>query len=175
MEQLEVRTGRDCFVEVVRDHSRYVVAVLRRQGVEAGDAEDVAQEVFLAVHAQLAGFAGRSCLRTWLCGICRNKARDYRRKRNRRRELFEARLQAPCAEASDPHDELMRNETAERVRKSLDRLPLAQREVFVLHELHDIPMREIAASLGCPLETAYSRYRIASGKLRASFAAQVMN
>jgi RNA polymerase sigma-70 factor (ECF subfamily) len=163
MEQSEVGIA-----ELIRDHARHVVAALRRSGVAASDAEDVAQEVFLAAHERLAGFESRSSLRAWLSGICRNKARDYQRKMRRRRDLLAARSHMPGSPESDPLTELVRSETAEYLRRALYQLPVAQRVVLVLHELEEMPMRDVAARLGCPIDTAYSRYRIASGKLRAS-------
>src|SRR3954470_5698980 len=75
------------FVDVFRAHGAYVLGLLRRLGVREADVEDVAQEVFVVVHAQLAGFEGRSSLRTWICGICVRKVSEYRRKVYRRREL----------------------------------------------------------------------------------------
>lgn len=180
MEQLEPlpradRLGgaRDPFAIIVRDHQRYVAAQLLRRGVPEPDTDDVAQEVFLAVHAEIAQFTGRS-LRAWLGGICRNKANDYRRKHQRRRELFaiHASLLDVDVDVDDAHEQLERNRTAARVRHSMSRLPALQRTVLALHELEGRSMREVAALLACPLDTAYTRHRTGRERMRAMLACE---
>lgn len=176
MEQIELlpradRLGaaRDPFAIVVRDHQRYVAAQLLRRGVPESDTDDVAQEVFLAVHAELATFAGRS-LRAWLAGICRNKANDHRRKHQRRRELFALHAWLLDVDVDDAHEQLVRSRTAARVRHSLSRLPASQRAVLALHEIEERSMREVAALLACPLDTAYTRHRTGRERMRAMLA-----
>jgi RNA polymerase sigma-70 factor, ECF subfamily len=158
-----------CFKHLMREHSRYVIGLLRRLGVAPGDVDDVAQDVFLAIHAQLPCFEGRSSLKTWVCGICRNKAGDYRRKNARRRGLLHASPCDPDPIGENPHDELLRKEGVERLQRALARLPDEQLEAFVLHELEELPMRDVAATMGCPLDTAYTRHRVAREKVRAFF------
>jgi RNA polymerase sigma-70 factor (ECF subfamily) len=51
--------------------------------------------------------------------------------------------------------------------KALDTLDLDRRAVFVLHELDELSMPEIAAALSIPLNTAYSRLRLARADLAA--------
>jgi RNA polymerase sigma-70 factor (ECF subfamily) len=158
---------RAALAAIVSEHFRYVAMQLLRRGVEESDTDDVAQEVFLAAYGQLATFQGRSSLRSWLAGICRNKAMDYRRKNSRRRQLFAAYCWLSEETACDPLDDLVRRETARRLQVSLNRLPASQRQVLTLYELQELPMREVAAVLRCPLDTAYTRHRVGREKLRA--------
>jgi RNA polymerase sigma-70 factor (ECF subfamily) len=65
----------------------------------------------------------------------------------------------------------MRREAASLVMEALNAMPFEQRAVFVLYELDETPMKEIAESLGVPVNTAYSRLRLA----REVFAAHVAN
>ena len=67
--------------EVYRAHVGFVWRVLRRLGVEDAALEDVVHDVFLVVHRRLADFEGRSAVTTWLYGIARRVAADYRRRR----------------------------------------------------------------------------------------------
>src|SRR5258708_7547191 len=75
------------FQEVYRTHFRFVWRTLGRLGVRAPDLMDVAQDVFVVVHRQLAGFEGRSELTTWLFSICRWVAKDYLQSAPIRREI----------------------------------------------------------------------------------------
>jgi RNA polymerase sigma-70 factor (ECF subfamily) len=167
--QATTESAPPCFGTIVREHSRYVLGLLRRLGVEPGDVDDVGQEVFLAIHAQLSAFEGRSSLKTWLCGICRHKAGDYRRKALRRRSLFNARPLEPEARFEDPQDGLLRKEGAELLHQALAKLPEEQLEVFVLYEIEELAMKDVAKAVGCPIDTAYTRHRVARQRVQAFF------
>jgi RNA polymerase sigma-70 factor (ECF subfamily) len=151
----------------VREYSRYVIGLLGRLGVASADVEDVAQEVYLAVHAQLPSFEARRSFKTWLCGVCRHKAADYRRKRARRQALASTRPAEVLPESESPQGHLLEHEAKELLRRALKRLPDEQLEVFVLHAVEDLPMKDVATLLGCPLDTAYTRYRVAVQRVKA--------
>jgi RNA polymerase sigma-70 factor, ECF subfamily len=159
-----------CFGGVVREYSAYVLGLLRRLGVGPADVEDVAQEVFLAVHKQLPGFEARSTLKTWLCGICRNKAYDHGRSASRRRRLLaSATSQDGAGSGDDPQQALLLKERELLLHRALAKLPPEQREVFVLFEIEELSMKEVAAAVGCELDTAYTRHRVARQRVQAAF------
>ncbi|MEM9195264.1 MAG: sigma-70 family RNA polymerase sigma factor, partial [Myxococcota bacterium] len=112
-------------------------------------------------------FEGRASLRTWLYRICLRKTQHYRRSRAR-----SARRHVPAASqdgVASPHDALERGEKLATALRILDRLDADKREVFVLYEIEQLPMREVAELVGCPLQTAYSRLysarRVIKGEL----------
>jgi len=162
-------TGMLSFVDVFQNHAAYVLGLLRRLGVSPADVEDVAQEVFLAIHAGLPGFEGRSTLKSWICGICLRRASDYRRRMYRRREVpvtgtFEASAQA------EPEARMLHDERALRLSQALAALPEKQLHVFVLYEIEELPMAHVARAVGCPRFTAYTRLRAARREIRAFLA-----
>lgn len=156
------------FAHVFRTHARYVLGLVRRLGVCERDAEDVAQEVFLAVHAGLARFEGRAKLKTWLCSICVHKVQDYRRQAFRRRETVTAEP-VPLTAAEVVRYEIARKEHVRLLEDLLGRLSEGQRQVFVLYEVEGLSMAEAARVLECPLFTAYGRLRTARREVRAYF------
>jgi RNA polymerase sigma-70 factor (ECF subfamily) len=156
-----------CLREAVRQYARYVIGLLGRLGVAPADVEDVAQEVYLAIHAQLGSAEARTSFKTWLCGVCRHKAADYRRKRARREQLANARPPEPAVETESPQGLLLQQEAKEVLRRALARLPDEQLEVFVLHAIEDLSMRDVASLVGCPVDTAYTRYRVALQRVKA--------
>jgi len=156
-----------CLREAVRQYARYVIGLLGRLGVAAADVEDVAQEVYLAIHAELPSFQARTSFKTWLCGVCRHKAADYRRKRARRQLLASTRPAELAPEMECPQGALLHQEAKEVLRRAIARLPDEQLEVFVLHAVEDLPMRDVAELVGCPIDTAYTRYRVALQRVKA--------
>jgi RNA polymerase sigma-70 factor (ECF subfamily) len=154
--------------EVFRAHAGYVLQLLRRLGVREADIEDVGQEVFVVVHAQLAAFEGRSTLKTWICGITLRKASEYRRKAYHRRERLGTELEEESS-AADPERALEQGQRAKRLQNALARLPEKQLHVFVLFEVEELSMAEVAQVLGCPRFTAYTLLYAARRALRELF------
>jgi RNA polymerase sigma-70 factor (ECF subfamily) len=56
---------------------------------------------------------------------------------------------------------LSQREALRRLRQALDQIEPVQRDVFVLYEIEELPMAEVAQAVGCPLQTAYSRLHAA--------------
>jgi RNA polymerase sigma-70 factor (ECF subfamily) len=137
----------------------YVLRSLRRLGVPQADVEDMGHEVFLAVHHQLATYDPARPIRPWLFAFVFRIASHYRRK---------ARHETELQPAHEPHDDrdladvaLEKEAKRQLVLEALDGIELHRRAVFILHELDGVAFPEIAASLGIPIGTAYSRLRLA--------------
>ncbi len=149
----------------MQSHATQVWRTLRYFGVREADLPDASQEVFLVVHRRLPEFRGESKLSTWIYGIsCRVAMAFCRRARANRQEL----VSEPPTEAVEArqHVDLETLETRSRLLGLLEKLPQEQRVVFVLHEIEEVPMQEIARLVGCPRFTAYSRLRLAKKRLR---------
>jgi RNA polymerase sigma-70 factor (ECF subfamily) len=129
-------------------------------GVDETDIEDVCQEVFLIVHRKLAAFEGRSSLRTWVYGICVRTAADYRKRRRTRGGGALPLADEPWI-AQSQDDELALREARVLLDRILVELDVEKRAFFVLYEIEELSMGEVAAALGCPEATAYSRLRAA--------------
>ncbi|HVH46210.1 MAG TPA: sigma-70 family RNA polymerase sigma factor [Labilithrix sp.] len=151
----------------------YVYNTLRRLGVREHDLKDQTQEVFLTVHQIIADYDPSRPLRPWLFGIAYRIAARYRGRAHRRREVFGEGDEDLAAGAVDPSPRADAElESARRralVLAAIEQIDLPRRGVFVMNEIDGHPMPEIAAALGIPLNTAYSRLRLA----RQDFAAAV--
>jgi RNA polymerase sigma-70 factor (ECF subfamily) len=148
-------------------HVAVVWRFLRSMGVREADVEDVCQEVFVVVHRNLAAFDGRNPLSTWLYAICFRAASAYRRKASFRRELVTDEPPDTPQEASQS-DAVARRQAQRLLARVLDDLDEEKRAVFVLYEIEEAPMAEVAAALGCPLQTAYSRLHAARSQVEAA-------
>jgi RNA polymerase sigma-70 factor, ECF subfamily len=155
------------FRELFRAHAPFVWRVLRRHGVRDAELEDLCQEVFVVVHRRLAEFAGRSSLRTWIYEIARRSALAHAR----------LRAQAPrpnpdaTAELADsargPEAALEHERALRWLEAALARLSDDKREAFVLYELEEMTLAEVAEAQGCALNTVHYRVTTAREELRA--------
>lgn len=148
------------FGTLFAEHAPHIWRAVRSLGVREADIEDVCQEVFVIVHRKLATFEGRSSLRTWIYGITLRVVADYRKKAHHVRERLVEQVPDLVSNAAQESTVAQRQawHTLDRL---LDSLSDEQRRVFVLFELEQLSMREIAGILACPLQTAYSRLEVA--------------
>jgi RNA polymerase sigma-70 factor (ECF subfamily) len=153
------------FEQVFADFAPYVLRVLPRLGVRDGDVEDVCQEVFIAVHRKLAGFEGRSKVRTWLYGICLRVASNYRQRASYRREVV---TDSPPEQShwGDQLEHLRRREAMALLDAALSQLNEREREVVVLYEIEQLGMSEVADAVGCRRSTAYARLYAARHRMK---------
>jgi len=125
----------------------------------------VTQEVFVVVHKSLGRFEGRSSIRTWLFGIARNVAYRHRRALGRRISVLpgeERALEIAPDETARAADDMVERAEAARVLDALlDTMEEEKREAFVLVELEEMSMPEVAEALGINVNTAYTRLRAA--------------
>lgn len=153
--------------EIYEGNALFVCRALRRMGIAEADLDDSLQEVFLVVAQRLSEYQERGKARAWLYSICKRTAYAQRRTRARRREELHAELPDP----ESPATQLQRIEDSEALdlgKRLLADLPPEQREVFVLYELEEMAMSEVATALGCPLQTAYSRLHRARERVLAA-------
>jgi RNA polymerase sigma-70 factor (ECF subfamily) len=158
---------------LVAEHFDFIWRSLRRFGLTAADADDAAQRVFVVASRRLEHIQEGS-ERAFLFGAGYRVVREIRRTKARRPE-------APLPDEDDTADPAPNPEEfadRARARSLLDRvlgeMPLEARSVFVLFELEELTVPEIAAMLELPLGTVSSRlrrgrelFRAAAARLRA--------
>jgi RNA polymerase sigma-70 factor (ECF subfamily) len=148
------------FRAVFEAHASYVCQVVRRLGVPERDVEDVSHDVFIAVQRRLPDFDATRPIRAWLFGIAFRVATAHRRRRSNQHQIMET-LPEPVDEAPAPDERLEAEQKRRIFLRALDALDDERRAVFVLHEIDGVVMPEVAEALGIPLNTAYSRLRLA--------------
>jgi RNA polymerase sigma factor (sigma-70 family) len=139
-------------------YDRHYVAVrqfLRRVGLEEGEVDDVAQDVFLSLRACAGRFDGRSSARPLLLGIA---ARRSMRARDRIRRWARALLLSPSATPVARPDELLQRADEHRLfDAALGRISERKRVVFIMMEREGMSSREVADALGVPIGTVWTR------------------
>lgn len=153
--------GQKAFSRLVRvTHDRFL-GFIRRQLASQEECQEVLQEVYLAVHKGLAGFAGRSKLSTWMFSLAHHKICDRIGDKDRRhKEFTEDNSNAlstegaaegwdrisPWDSASDKVSE--RNRAAALIAMAIDTLPENARQVYHLRDVEDLSGEEVAVVLG---------------------------
>jgi RNA polymerase sigma-70 factor (ECF subfamily) len=127
--------------------------------------------VFLVVRKRLPTFEGRSSLRTWIYGICIRVVSDYRSRAFRRREVSHEHVPDVLKQATQ-HTATEQRQLQQRLNALLAALPDEQRDVFVLYEMEELTMKEVAEIIDCPIQTAYSRLHAARDALKAKLQAE---
>ena len=145
----------------------YVWNSLRRLGVATRDLEDLTHDVFFRVYERLADYDRTRPFRPWLFGFCFRVASDYRRRFANRREVLGAEIE-PTDPAPSAYDRLVLAEAHSLAQLALHGLELERRAVFVMHEIDGATIPEVAEALGIPLNTAYSRLRLAREQFAAT-------
>lgn len=171
-----VRGDERALAELYDRHARPVYALALRILQDAGDAEDVVQEVFAQAWRQASRYDGRrGAVAAWLLTTARSRAIDRLRARRARPDLVGAPLQT--VEVADPSRAadllLVSAEQVTRVQNALAELPLLQRVALELAYYEGLTHAEIAAHLEQPLGTVKTRIRLGMIKLRESLGGTV--
>jgi RNA polymerase sigma-70 factor (ECF subfamily) len=152
MTEAEVQSAFD-------DHKDAVYRFAWRMS-DAAAAEDIAQEVFLALLSRPERFdPARGTLRAFLLGITRNLALKRWRDAHRWEPLEEEAFVTPP-------DDLERRDTADAVAACVRALPPLQREVVILAEYEELPLAEIASAVGADVGVVKSRLHRARQNLK---------
>jgi RNA polymerase sigma-70 factor (ECF subfamily) len=148
------------FRTIFETESEYVWRSLRRLGVRDADLDDVTHDVFVVVFRQLATYDPSRPLRPWLFGIAAKLAANYRR-RARPESVPPESFDRMADRARGADEQIESNQAVALVNETLDALEMDKRAVFVMHEIDGHTVPEISEALDIPLNTAYSRLRLA--------------
>ena len=155
------------FAQMFEAELDYVWHSLRRLGVPERDVEDLTHDVFFRVYERLADYDSERPLRPWLFGFAFRVASDYRRRFSNRRE-FLGKGAEPADPAPNALEHLVQAEALDLARVALDTVDIEQRAVFILHDIDGCAVPEIARVLTIPLNTAYSRLRLAREQFQSA-------
>ena len=158
-------------------YERYGAACYRLACRVLGDshlAEDIVQQVFLALWQGSGYDPARGALSTWLLGVTHHKAVDaVRREERRRADRLDEESSTIPAGGPGPEDLAWEGLRASRTRAALRELSAEHREVLLLAYYGGYTQREIADLTGLPLGTVKSRTLHAMQRLRALLASSV--
>ncbi len=167
---------REAFSELVRRYQNRVFGMCLRWMGDRSVAEEVAQDVFLALFKALAGFRGDAQLSTWIYRVtvnhCKNRDLYRRRRAHGRHESLdgvpkddEAPVRQVAHEGPGADAHVQQMEARDALQEALDALDEDQRQIIVLRDVEDLAYEEIADILDLPKGTVKSRLHRARHEL----------
>jgi RNA polymerase sigma-70 factor (ECF subfamily) len=162
----------EAFSELVMTHADRVYAALRRFGLTASEADEVAQEVFLRAWRGLPGFEQRAQFSTWLYRIAFNEAQRRLARRPRpgpepdpdRDDPF---VSLPESPHLSPESQTLDHEFEHTLERALHLLPVDRRAAVVLRDIEGLSTQEAAEILGVGQAAFKSRLHRGRMQLRA--------
>ena len=143
----------------------YIFATLRRLGAAPGEAEDLAQEIFMVLYRNWTTLDTDRPLRPYLFGIAFRIVCAHRRRRVRE-------IPYPALDANDgapgPEVALQSREATALLLTALDSVPMARRGVVIMHDLDEVPIPDIARILSISRFGVYARLRKGRKELGAA-------
>lgn len=173
------------FAELLDRDGARVRALVLRMGVSPSDADDLTQDIWIAVFRGVGSFRGDAQLSTWVYRVAINCCLKWREKLGRAPDGSQGRSQSQSDDELEdvastelsalPPRELERRELGEQVRGAIELLSDAHRAVVVLHEMQGLTYAQCAEALQVPVGTVKSRLFNAFGRLRERLGPYVLN
>jgi RNA polymerase sigma-70 factor, ECF subfamily len=168
--------------ELVIKYQKWVYSLCYRVLGNHADADDIAQETFVAIYRHINKFKPQpnATFAGWIYRITINLCRNQIRKQKRHREdSLDATIYSsndgdkqPCLsdfipdQKLNPRKEVLNQELSSMIQSALNCLSTEHRMAFVLHEYQDLSYQEIAEIMQCPIGTIMSRLYHAKRELR---------
>lgn len=149
------------FEELIRQYEKKVYSLCVRMCGNAEDAEEAAQDAFLALWRGIDRFRQESSLSTWIYRLASNACIDLMRRKKKGAgsvSLDDEELFVDAVDpAPQPHEEAERRETQRLLQEGLLSLPAEYRSILLLREIEGLSYSEISAALDLELGTVKSR------------------
>ncbi len=164
----DARRRRRAAERAFHAESARLLAVARRLGLGAADADDALQEAFVALLRLGHTLRGDCKVSTWLYRVL---IRQALRLRARQRHAADVPLEAVAAPGATPAEAAAAHHEQRALLAAIERLPASQRLVLVLTGIEGLANADAAAILGVPIGTLWSRLHAARTRLRELLAA----
>ena len=159
---------REAFGALVEQYRDNVYRLAYRMCGNAYDADEAAQEAFVAAWRALPNFRGDAKFSTWLYRLTTNAAIDVMRREKRHQTVGDGEMIEVADDADSPQETVERTEQQEAVQEALATLSEEYREVLLLRYMEELDYAEIAEVLQLPSGTVKSRINRAKAALKAA-------
>ena len=162
----------DAFALLVQTYETSVYRLALRMCGNAHDAEEVAQEAFMAAWKGLPSFRGESKFSSWLYQLTTNEAINFLRKEKRHRAATPLEDELEPATGDTAQQAAETKELQQALQQALDALTPEHRQIFLLRQMRQLSYDEIGRLLGLESGTVKSRLNRAKKQLRQNLLQQ---
>ena len=166
-----LKQDSDAFGQLVERYATVIVNLAYRMVGDRTEAEDLAQETFVAAFKALPRFRADSKFSTWLYRIAANKCKDWLRAKRPGQgvqdvDVDEVLDAGVAAEERTPERLLSQQQVAAQLDRAIQRLPPLYREAFVLKHVEGLSYEEMQEIVGVNADTL--KMRVYKGRLQLS-------
>lgn len=165
-----LKQDQEAFGQLIDRHAATIVNLAYRMVGNRAEAEDLAQETFLAAFKSLSTFRADAKFSTWLYRIATNKCKDWLRVKRPGQGLYDVDvdegLDVHVAEDRTPERLLSQQQVALELEQAIQRLPPLYREAFVLKHVEGLSYEEMQEILGVNGDTL--KMRVYKGRVQLS-------
>ena len=164
-----LRHERSAFRQLVEEHQHYVFALAFRVVRDEEDARDVTQETFIRVWKHLHTYDMRTKFTTWLYTITMNLAYDQLKGNRRKRHRLSVIESSDLDNVAAPMEEeagIVNRDLAEKITELAGGLPPKQQKVFILRDLQDLSVDEVARVLSMSVNSVKTNLCYARRSIR---------
>jgi len=162
------RENESSFEQVIKENETKIINLIYGMTGDYHIAQDLAQETFLKAFQSRQSFNGQSKFSTWLYRIAVNTTIDYQRKTCVRKENPTEEIEVNTTTSQDPDQKCQKTALRDILFKEISRLPIQQREVYILREINGCSTKEVAEILNITVELVKWRLHKARTMLRKS-------
>ena len=130
------------------------------------DADEIVQEVLIVLYNKLKTFEFKSSLYTWIFTITNTRSINYLKKKNIRSFFSLDDISNSKFEQNDMIDDLESKQKVEKIEKALQKLPVKQREVFIMRNFDELSYEEISQITGKNIGTLKANHFHALNKIK---------
>lgn len=169
-----VKDGDKALFEILmRRHNQTLYRAVRSYLKDGSDVEDAMQEAYLKAYAKLDQFKGEAAFSTWLVRIGVNEALQHLRRERHMQRLADADVHAERLDqlpdgGMNPEQRSMQEQNHRLLEAAIDKLPEAYRSVYMLREVEDMGVADVAESLGLSEGNVKVRLHRAKAMLKES-------
>ena len=165
------RGDQEAFAWLVETYQGPVYRLVLRMGLRPADAEEAAQNAFVAAWRGLPAFRGDAKFSTWLYRLATNAAIDFLRREKKHTDHADIDELEQPDDGPSPQETVERSERTAAIRTAVAALPEQYRQVLLLRYMQELSYEEIGRALNLPEGTVKSRINRAKGQLKELLAA----
>lgn len=159
------------FSEIYQKHASLVYTMAYKYALNAEDAEEITQDVFLQVHAKISEFRNEAKLETWIYRITINKSIDFLRSKKRLKNQVHNRTDneitlSLASSSQNPAEILENDEGIKTLMRCIHQLPDNQQQALILLKMEQKSQKEVAEILDTSRKAVESLFQRAKTNLK---------